>query len=168
MSTTDLDISTAGLGLLVTGPDPAHRDDLMLFGRFAGSTYDIRSVRFDRAAGAQPETALEWTFAWALDGRGIVDVLRGEGGVGTTVRIYHPSTRTWSVSWQSTISPHVFTLVAAPEGDRIVLRGEGPEGLEEWSFNEIEDCSFLWRSRVSADGGATWFVDQEMRARRRG
>jgi hypothetical protein len=162
MLTTDAMAAALAAG----GPHPDHADALMLFGRFAGS-WDIRSVRFTPEGGAEPEQRLEWHFGWALDGRAVVDVLRGEGGIGTTVRIYHPHTGTWSVSWQSTRDPYVFTLVARPDGDRIVLEGSGPDGLEEWSFSEITDTSFVWRSRVSGDGGATWFVDQEMRATRR-
>ena len=152
--------------LAADGPHPDHAEQLMLFGRFAG-IWDIRSTRFDRERGAQPEQPLEWIFGWALEGRAVQDVLRGEGGIGTTVRIFHADTGTWTVSWQSTVQPEVFVLTARPDGDRIVIEGESSDGLEEWSFNEITPTSFLWRSRVSDDGGATWFVDQEMHATRR-
>jgi hypothetical protein len=162
MLTTDPMIAA----LAADGPHPDHAEQLMLFGRFAGA-WDIRSTRFDRDPGALGEQPLEWIFGWALEGRAIQDVLRGEGGIGTTVRIFHPESGTWTVSWQSTVQPEVFVLNARPDGDRIVIEGSSSDGLEEWSFNEITPTSFLWRSRVSNDGGATWFVDQEMRATRR-
>jgi hypothetical protein len=58
-------------------------------------------------------------------------------------------------------------MTARPENDQIVLRGESAEGLEEWSFSAITPSTFLWRSRVFPDDGATWYVDQEMQASRR-
>jgi hypothetical protein len=153
--------------LAAGGPHPDHADQLMLFGRFVG-VWDIRSVRHDPVRGALPEQSLEWTFGWVLEGRAIQDVLRGEGGIGTTVRVLHPQTGTWTVTWQSTAQDHAFSLVARPAGDRILIQGTGPDGgLEEWSFDEIAEDAFTWRSRVSTDGGASWFTDQEMRARRR-
>ena len=152
--------------LAADGPDPDHEAALMLFGRFVGS-WDITSTRFDRDSGAQPEQRLAWHFGWALRGRAIQDVLEGEGGIGTTVRILDPESGTWTVSWQSTMRPEVFVLTARPVGDRIVLEGTSRDGREEWSFNDIAADSFVWRSRVSSDDGRTWFTDQEMRAVRR-
>ena len=152
--------------LAANGPDPDHAAALMLFGRFVGS-WEIRSTRFDPERGAEPEQVLTWHFGWALRGRAVQDVLEGEGGIGTTVRILDPATGTWTVSWQSTLRPEVFVLTARSAGSRIVLEGTSRDGLEEWSFNDIEPDRFVWRSRVSSDGGRTWFTDQEMRAVRR-
>ena len=97
----------------------------------------------------------------------VLDVLEGEVGHGVTTRAYQPADGSWQVTWNSTASPYALVLVARAEDERIVLRGESADGLEEWSFNDITGASFLWRSRVSPDGGASWYVDQEMRCTRR-
>jgi hypothetical protein len=151
--------------LAAPGPDPAA--GLELFARFTGA-WDVVSTRW-RADGTPFDEGARatWTFGLALRGRAILDVLDGAGVFGLSVRSPHADGGgAWSVSWHAVGAPHVFTMTARAEGDRIVLRGEGPDGLEEWSFNEVSDDAFVWRSRVSPDGGASWYVDQEMRCTR--
>ena len=36
-----------------------------------------------------------------------------------------------------------------------------------WTFSEIADDSFLWRSFVSEDGEQTWQLREEMHVRRK-
>jgi uncharacterized membrane-anchored protein len=36
-----------------------------------------------------------------------------------------------------------------------------------WLFTELTETSFRWSGYISDDQGATWQLDQEMRARRR-
>lgn len=152
--------------LAASGPDPALAGDLALFGRFAGA-WDVVSTRW-RPDGTpfQEGATATWTFGWALRGRAVLDVLDGEVGHGITTRTYHPAERAWRVAWNSAASPYALVLVARAEGDRVVLRGESADGLEEWSFDDVTPEAFVWRSRVSPDGGASWYVDQEMVARR--
>ena len=59
-------------------------------------------------------------------------------------------------------------LIGRKAGDRIVQEGQGtdPQQRERWSFNEITPHSFLWLGEVSRDGGAKWFLEQEMRGKR--
>ena len=56
-----------------TGPNPKHRDALMLFGQFVGA-WDVDWGAFD-ADGAQSATERgEWVFGWVLEGRAVQDV----------------------------------------------------------------------------------------------
>ena len=53
-------------------------------------------------------------------------------------------------------------------GDRVVFEGVDGDGSPfRWSFNDIHRDSFLWRGEISADGGKTWRLEQEMRLKRR-
>lgn len=159
-----IDPMLAALG--ADGPTPEHADDLRLFGQFVG-VWDIDSRRW-APGGAELERASGvWSFGWALHGRAVIDVLDGAGTLGTTVRMFHPERGEWTVIWHSVLSQRFFVMTAREEGERIVLRGQSDEGREEWSFETITPTSFLWRSRVSPDDGATWYTDQEMRATRR-
>ena len=54
----------------------------------------------------------------------------------------------------------------APGGD-IVLEGLDDDPRERWSFREISPDRFRWVGEASSDGGRTWVVTDEMRARRR-
>jgi hypothetical protein len=60
--------------------------------------------------------------------------------------------------------------LARQVGERTVQEGvsSDPARRERWSFTEITPVSFLWLGEVSFDGGTTWFLEQEMRGRRRG
>ena len=59
-------------------------------------------------------------------------------------------------------------LLGKNVGDRIVQEGAGtdPERRERWCFTEITPSSFLWLGETTFDGGATWILQQEMRAAR--
>lgn len=158
-----IDPMLAALG--ADGPAPEHAGELALFGQFVG-TWDVDSRRWDQDGTELAPARAVWTFGWALHGRAVIDVLEGPDVLGTTVRMPHPDRGEWTVIWHSALSQRHFVMTARQEQDRIVLRGRSDDGEEEWSFNAIEPASFLWRSRVSPDGGASWYVDQEMRATR--
>ena len=157
------------------GPDPAFEDELMLFGQFVGS-WAIDGTLFD-SDGGREQHAAEWHFGWALGGRAIQDVLicppRSEQGerplvdYGTTIRFYDPDADAWEVTYISPVSRSVSRLRARPVDDRIVLEGTGKHGLRlRWSFNEITPSSFDWRGELSTDAGKTWFMNEQMLARR--
>jgi hypothetical protein len=160
------------------GPNPEHREELMLFGQFVGS-WHIESTQF-APDGRSHTMRGEWHFFWALEGRAIQDVIltppRGErdptrwqmGDYQTAVRFYRPTEGTWDVTAISPIYNQVHRLVARQVGDRIVLDGIRPDGKpQRWSFYDITPERCRWRGEVSFDGGATWFVDEEMTLIRR-
>jgi len=169
--------------LTADGPYRPYADKLMLFGRFVGS-WDL-DIFVHQADGTRREFGGEWHFDWVLEGRGIQDVLivrpRGErdnapdpeGSIGSTMRVYDPRMDGWWVSWMGPDDGEFSTLFARPERDgRIVLDGQWSVGQKEgsrfeWSFSDITDRSFRWQGRISADGGASWRLAEEMDARRR-
>jgi len=59
-------------------------------------------------------------------------------------------------------------LTGGPVGDDIVLEGHSSNGrdLLRWSFEEIRPDAFTWRGRRSADHGASWRLEEEMRLSR--
>ncbi len=156
--------------LAASGPFAEHAEKLMLYGQFVGA-WKI-DVTWYMPNGGQRRGQGEWHFAWILGGRGVQDVLFGAGAppdrFGTTLRCYDPAADVWHVAWMQPAGGEFVHLVGRKVGDRIVQEGVGtdPHRRERWSFNEITPHSFVWRGEVSLDEGATWFLEQEMRAER--
>jgi hypothetical protein len=139
-------------------------DPLRLFGQFVGS-WDVESS----LAGAG-----EWHFAWILGGTAIQDVISPVGAPpeqqGTTVRAYDPGAGLWHVFYTCPQDGEFVLLTGRAEGERIVQLGHdlaGPSRRLRWTFSDIEPASFRWTGEVSTDGGATWRLTHEMRAKRR-
>jgi len=153
------------------GPAPEHAEKLMLYGQFVGS-WDIECTWYEREGSARTASG-EWHFGWILGGRGVQDVLFPSGAshdrYGTTIRGYDTASDTWHICWMQPWGREFVHLVGRAVGDRIVqeVEGPGPGRLERWSFNQITPRTFIWLGEVSCDGGLSWFVEQEMRARRR-
>lgn len=157
--------------LAASGPFPEYAEKLMLYGQFVGS-WDIAAIWHDQIGGHK-EGKGEWHFDWILGGRGIQDVLFSTEAsphqFGTTLRCYDVVTDVWHVAWMQPSGGEFVHLTGRKVGDRIVQEGVGsdPRRRERWSFTEITSASFLWLGEVSFDNGATWFLEQEMRAIRR-
>jgi hypothetical protein len=157
--------------LAASSPFSEYADKLMLFGQFVGS-WDIDSTWYDPGGSSRKGTG-EWHFTWILGGRGIQDVLFASGTpshqFGTTLRCYDAALDAWHVSWMQPYSGEFVHLVGRKVEDRIVQEGVGsdPRRRERWSFTDITPNAFLWLGEVSFDNGATWALEQEMRARRR-
>lgn len=165
--------------LPATGPHPAYREQLMLFGRFVG-VWDVDVAFFDEAGSTVFHGPGEWAFAWVLDGRVIQDVLTfadvrdptstapGKRSIGTSLRHYHPETDQWRVVWIGASSGNLCFLEGGRVGEEIRLeRTEEGSALLRWSFTDISDDQFHWTGHISTDGGATWRMEQEMYAKRR-
>ncbi|HXF37403.1 MAG TPA: hypothetical protein VNO17_09510 [Actinomycetota bacterium] len=157
--------------LLASGPFDADRDRLMLYGRFVGS-WDVEATWF---ADGRPRARNmgEWHFQWILGGRGVQDVLFRAGSpahsFGTTLRCYESGAGVWHVVWMQPASREFVYLLGWEADDGILQEVQGlpPGRRERWRFTEITPVSFRWLGEVSHDGGATWILEQEMRARRR-
>ncbi|MFT3829779.1 MAG: hypothetical protein QM691_08755 [Opitutaceae bacterium] len=163
--------------LLADGPRPELAADLALFGQFVGS-WDLAVTTYAEN-GTPQEDSGEWHFAWALDGRAIVDVWispardyrtrRADAGdYGITVRFFDPTIGAWRSTWLGPVRRTVRPFVARPVGDEIVLTGSFEPGLEtRWIFSQITRHGFHWRAVQSSDGWQTQLLRQEMRATRR-
>jgi hypothetical protein len=110
--------------------------------------------------GAPGQSRATWTWRYILDGHAVQDVYVGHRGqgqpdfYGTGVRIYHPGTETWEISWianspSTGIAPRITRFTATSEGGDIVMRRA--EGDPEWRvvFHDIGDDTFAWRSEPS-------------------
>lgn len=154
-----------------TGPDPRYVDKLMLYGRLIGA-WDIEATYFGRD-GTKKEVVGEWYFDWILGGMGIQDVLFSRGATpesrGTSLRCYDVKLDAWHITWMQPSGGEFVNLLGRQAGDGIVQDEIAPPENRRvrWSFSEIYPDSFLWRGEVSTDGGATWFLEQEMRGQRR-
>ena len=153
------------------GPYAPHAEKLMLYGQFVGS-WDIEATWFTPDGETRRVTG-EWHFAWILGGRGVQDVLFASTHephqYGTTLRCYDPEQDVWHLTWMQPYGGEFDHLVGRRVGDRIVQEVVPAQGDERrrWSFTEITPASFVWLGEVSGDGGATWFLEQEMRGTRR-
>jgi hypothetical protein len=158
--------------LSAPGPFAPDIHQLMLYGRLIGE-WDIDWVVFDRSGKAVGRRRGEWHFAWVLGGRGVQDVIWAAGAPpeedGTTLRCWDAKLGAWRVVFMSPHDGEFVTLVGRPQGDRIVQEviDRPPDArAERWTFSEISDAEFLWQAERSSDGGATWTVTHQIRARR--
>lgn len=156
--------------LAASEPFTEYAEKMMLYGQFVGS-WDIESTWYEQGGG-QKKSKGEWHFAWVLGGRGIQDVLFAAGApshkFGTSLRCYDVSMDAWHITWMQPYGGEFVQLIGREIGDRIVQEGAGsdPSRRERWSFTDITRDSFVWFGEVSFDDGATWFLEQEMRATR--
>jgi hypothetical protein len=163
--------------LRADGPFPNYADKLMLFGQFVG-VWDIDARFFERDRGLVREGRAEWLFGWALEGRVVQDVLisppragRKPGQTskeyGSTIRAYDPEIDGWRVTFVAPVYGATVTLIARAQGNEIWLDGRAPNNdLFHWTFSEITPDSFRWRGHESSDEGRSWFMGEEMIARR--
>ena len=175
-------------GLESSGPDPALKEKLDLFGQFVGDwDFDMVLIRPD---GTRLKGTGEWHFGWILEGRAIQDVWIAHDDLskpdapvtewGTTVRFYDPRIDAWHVVWAGPMRGNLITFTGKKIEDEIVMEVDSVQGLPEtksadpaparrgrWIFDHIARDSFHWRAVTSRDGGRTWQVDQEMFVRRK-
>lgn len=160
--------------LLADGPQ---RPEIAGFGRLVGLwrteiTQPVDDGQSRRAEG-------DWEFGYALEGRAVIDVwqvpsrpaLRGapraaDQECGLCVRIWDPGLQLWRFTFHGTARCDLVHMFGREIGDEIVLEGAKPGQLVRWIFSDVRSDTFSWRSERSGDGGASWHVEQEVRARR--
>ncbi len=164
--------------LLADAPSGPHAAELEQFGRLGGLWRT--SIIVHPADGSPPRHARgEWEFGYALEGRAVIDVWQVpprdelEGGqrqpnqeIGLCVRIWDPRLQLWRFTFHGTASGAVVHMFAREIGAEMVLEQADGGRLIRWIFSDIGPASFSWRSEVSADGGGTWRLEQELTASR--
>jgi hypothetical protein len=160
--------------LRAEGPAPELADTLDLFSRFVG-VWDVEWHGNDRS-GSPIVVAGELSFGWILGGTAIQDIWRvpldGDRSrmrafYGTTVRFYDPAISAWRSTWIDPLNGRVRRFIGRPNNGEIVLEGIDDEPKERWTFRDITPHTFVWRGETSTNGGRTWILEEEMRARRR-
>jgi hypothetical protein len=161
--------------LRADGPLPEFADPHDLFGRFIGA-WDLEWHGRD-LAGEPTVVSGELHFGWILGGAAIQDVWRVpldptdrrrmRAFHGTTIRFYDAHIGAWRSTWIDPLNSRVRRFIGRSEGGIIVLEGLDENPKERWSFRDITPDSFLWRGESSTDGGRSWFIEDEMIARRR-
>lgn len=160
--------------LLSNSPNDPYRDEMHQFGRLAGRwATEIRVIPSNGLDVRRAEG--EWEFAYALDGRAVIDVWhapkRSEAEASTQewglcVRIWDPELQLWRFTFHGTAHGDVVQMFGREVDGEMVLEMAQDGDLIRWTFFDITDASFSWEARRSADGGRTWRVEQLVRARR--
>ena len=147
-------------------PDLGDKADL--YGRLIGS-WELDNNRYDEQTGEWRRNSGECHFRWILGGRAVQDLWGSPSrGFGTTVRAYDAGLDAWRVHWFAPKYESFCILIGRADGDDIRQEGTQQDGRPiRWDIVDITPSSFTWRGEISDDDGATWRLEQEMRARRR-
>jgi hypothetical protein len=107
-------------------------------------------------------------FGWVLEGRAIQDVWILPGIFhGTTLRVYDPGLDAWHIIWSDPLRQFYARQIGRASGNDIVQEGTDNTGASiRWRFTETTPESFRWLGELSPDGGATWKLQADFRARR--
>ena len=159
------DLSLAGL-LLADGPAPDRADKLVLYGWLVGAWKMDAVVHMDD--GSRHTGSGEIRFAWALEGRAIVDVWVLPGVFyGTTLRVYDPGIDAWHIIWSDPVRQYYARQIGRAQGADIVQLGKTDAGdAIRWRFTDITPDSFRWLGERSLDDGKIWQLQAEFLARR--
>jgi hypothetical protein len=159
--------------LISSAPHPDAGAPLLAFASMIGSwSLAVENIQPD---GRVDVTDAEWHFAWALDGRAVVDVwispARGParddapGEWGMSVRFYDESIDRIRSTWHGPGRGWVIPFLAQTDGDELRLEGDH-DGLEvRWTFSDITEQAFRWRAEERAVG-EEWRVRQRFTASR--
>jgi len=161
--------------LHAAGPCRPLSEKLDLFGQFVGA-WDLEWYGKNRD-GHDMVVPGELHFGWVLGGRAVQDVWKVpidpadapgmRGFHGTTIRFCDPEIDAWRSTWLDPLNCSVRRFIGRPVDGGIVLNGVDGDPLERWSFRDITAETFRWTGKLSRDGGRTWVLYEEMRARRR-
>lgn len=172
--------TTFSQALLADGPAVEYADKLMLYGQFVGDwSTETRAFGPD---GSVDVTKWDVRFRWILEGRAIQDLWITPPRCGgrapswhepgnrysTTLRTYDPAQDAWHIVWVNPPNGIVLRQLGRKVGCDIVQVGE-PKASGEWMrwvYRDITSTTFRWCNERSMDGGVTWELTQEMRARR--
>jgi hypothetical protein len=147
-------------------PAPDRADKMGLYGWLIGR-WEMDAVTY-ADDGSKHTGRGEIHFGWVLEGRAIQDVWILPGIFhGTTLRVYDPGIDAWHILWSDPVRQYYARQIGRARGDDIVQEGKNDAGaMLRWSFTDITPNSFRWLGERSLDGGATWQLQADFRARR--
>jgi hypothetical protein len=162
----DLETTLAPL-LFANGPAADRADKMGLYGWLIGA-WDLDAV-MHAPDGATHERKGEIAFAWALEGRAILDVWTlPDFFHGTTLRIYDPAIDAWHIIWSDPLRQLYNRQIGRAQGRDIVQIGKSDDGADtRWCFTDIAPNSFRWTGERSTDGQRSWFLQAEFKCSRR-
>jgi hypothetical protein len=152
--------------LVSAGPAADRAGQMELYGWLIGDWVFDATVHMDDGTTHTGRGGIH--FAWALDGRAMIDVWILPGVFyGTTLRVYDPGIDAWHILWSDPLKQLYTRQIGRARGTDIVQEGDMGDGVRlRWSFSEIAPNSFRWRGERSLDGGASWHLQADFRARR--
>jgi len=146
-------------------PAPDRAKQLELYGWLIGDWTMTTSTHLDD--GTVRNGTGEIHFGWVLQGRAIQDVWSLPGiYYGTTLRVYDPALDAWHIIWSDPLRNFYTRQVGRRQGNDIVQVGTLGDHTLRWTFTDITPDSFRWVGERSADGGETWTLQADYRARR--
>jgi hypothetical protein len=177
---TMIDFSSFLDALHADRPAADRADKLGLYGWLIGRWQADAVYHLD--AGATRATPGEIHAGWVLEGRALQDVWifpardadrpsppRPGDFYGTTLRVYDPKLAAWHIVWTDPLNQVYRRQVGRARGNDIVQEGQDESGAAvRWTFTEITPDGFRWLGERSPDGGATFRLLLEIRARRVG
>ena len=152
--------------LLSAGPAADLADKMDLYGWLIGDWVMEATVHKDDGSVHKGRGQIH--FVWALEGRAIQDVWILPGVFyGTTLRVYDPAIDAWHILWSDPLKQLYTRQTGRAQGRDIVQLGQAGDGVPlRWSFTDIAPDSFRWLGERSLDGGASWQLQADFRARR--
>ena len=117
----------------------------------------------------KPQQISHWQWRYVLNGYAVQDYwypkaddLTGPG-MGTNLRIYDPTSKTWKMTWTFDTLARFQTFVAIFDGDTMVMNGEYPASPQrpahkaKITFHNISEKYFDWKYESSKlDDGKNW------------
>ena len=140
--------------------------------------WDARTTRFRPDGSEIGAYGGTWRARHLHDGRMILDefIARLDDGSEisymATLRTYSAATGRWEMTFLIAHQPQLIRSFSGVfEDGEMRLEGsghtlDGGPVLARVRFFDITPSSFRWENRVSLDGGATWYKDSEISARR--
>jgi hypothetical protein len=152
--------------LFAEGPAADRADKMSLYGWLVG-TWHMEAV-MHTPDGATHERQGDIVFAWALEGRAIVDVWRlPDFFHGVTLRIYDPAIDAWHIVWSDAMRQYFNRQIGRAQGRDIVQVGTSDDGADtRWSFTDITPDSFRWLGERSTDGQKSWVLQADFHCHR--
>ena len=154
-------------GAAFAGPGHSHGDEACMqgpmaqFGRYIGD-WRIEDETLSREDGKtwSEGVGARWTFE-CVGGVAVQDYwMPFNGGFGTNLRTFNPSTDSWEIVWTATLAPGL-QRISARQDDAVAIvmsiDHPKPPQPQRIIFYPPDDNGWNWAMQWSMDEGKTWF-----------